>query len=201
MELRARGLVIAAAFGLLAILVVVVGPRLRREFFPEVDAGAFEVYVRAKTGTKIEATEEQIAHVENYIKKRVGDDLELVISEIGLTADWSAAFTPNSGPMDAVVKVQLKPERSRSAQEYVDVLRRGFKSDPEFVKRNADIDLEFAFDAGGMIRSAMNEGKSTPINIRLTAKGEQGLAKAHKVAEKLLEEVKAIPGVVDARIL
>ncbi len=199
--LRARGLVIAAAFGLLAVVIVFVGPRLRREFFPEVDAGAFEIYVRAKTGTKIEATEEQIAHVEEYIKKRVGDDLELVISEIGLTADWSAAFTPNSGPMDAVVKVQLKPERARSAQEYVDVLRRGFKSDPEFVNRNADIDLEFAFDAGGMIRSAMNEGKSTPINIRITAKGEEGLAKAHKIAEKILEEVKPVPGVVDARIL
>ena len=87
-----------------------------------------------------------------------------MISELGLTADWLAAFTPNAGPMDAVVKVQLKSERSRSAQEYVDILRRGFAADVRFCN------LEFAFDAGGMIRSAMNEGKSTPINVRITGK-------------------------------
>lgn len=65
-----------------------------------------------------------------------------MISEIGLTADWSAAFTPNSGPMDAVVKVQLKPERSHSAQEYVHLLRQGFSKDARFNE------IEFAFDAG-----------------------------------------------------
>ena len=43
-------------------------------------------------------------------------------------------------------------------------LRAGFAADPRFA------DLEFAFDAGGMIRAAMNEGKSTPINIRVTGK-------------------------------
>ena len=36
-------------------------PILRREFFPEVDAGAFEMYVRAPSGTRIEETEERIA--------------------------------------------------------------------------------------------------------------------------------------------
>ena len=44
------------------------------------------------------------------------------------------------------------------------MLRHGFARDPRFA------DLEFAFDAGGMIRGAMNEGKSTPINIRVTGK-------------------------------
>ena len=31
-------------------------------------------------------------------------------------------------------------------------------------------DLEFAFDTGGLIRGALNEGKSTPLNIRVTGK-------------------------------
>ena len=73
-----------------------------------------------------------------------------------MTADWSAAYTPNAGPMDAVVKVQLTDDRRHSAQEYVHLLRGGFAADRRFA------DLEFAFDAGGMIRGAMNEGKSTP---------------------------------------
>src|SRR5207247_2196026 len=135
-----------------------------QEFFPEVDAGAFEIFVRAPSGTRIEETEVRIATVEQFVKKMTGDDLQLVVSESGLTPNWSAAYTPNAGPMDSVVKVQLKSERSRSAQEHVHILRKGFEADPRFGG------LEFAFDAGGMVRSAMNEGSSSPINIRITAK-------------------------------
>ena len=61
------------------------GSGLRREFFPEVDAGAFEIYVRAPSGTRIEVTEAKIAQVEQYIREKLGDDLELFISEIGVT--------------------------------------------------------------------------------------------------------------------
>jgi multidrug efflux pump subunit AcrB len=227
--LKARIAVIAAAFSILALVIIVFGLNLRQEFFPEVDAGAFEMYVRTKSGTRIEVTEGYIEAVEAYTKKKLGTDLEIIISEIGLTADWSAAFTPNAGPMDAVLKVQLIPERSRSAQEAVELLRRGFESDPDFqtalnavyerrlhaprpeegsTARDDRItpdtppfarsNLEFAFDAGGMIRSAMNEGRSTPINIRITTKN---LKKARKVADHMLAEVRTVEGVVDARIL
>jgi multidrug efflux pump subunit AcrB len=190
--LQVRVLVIGMAFAALAGVIILLGPVLRREFFPEVDAGAFEIYVRAPSGTRIEETEAKIAGVEQFVKDQLGDDLELVISEIGLTPNWSAAYTPNAGPMDAVVKIQLKPERSRSAQENVQVLRQGLAADSRFS------DLEFAFDAGGMVRAAMNEGKSTPISVRITGKNMQ---KARKVAEGMLSEVKAVDGVVDARII
>ena len=159
-----RLVVVLSAVALLAAVLIILGPRLRREFFPEVDSGAFEIYARAQSGTRIEETEKMIARVEQFVRDQVGEDLQLIISELGVVADLSAAYTPNAGPMDAVVKVQLKHERARSAQEYVHKLRTGFKSDPSFR------DLEFAFDAGGMIRSAMNEGKSSPINIRFSAK-------------------------------
>ena len=190
--LRVRVAVVAAAFALLALVVVLLGPQLRREFFPEVDAGAFEMYVRAPSGTRIEATEERVEAVEAVVRERLGTDLELVVSEIGLTPNWSSAYTPNAGPMDAVVKVQLTEHRARSAQECVHLLRTAFAADTTFA------DLEFAFDAGGMIRSALNEGASTPINVRVTGKDK---AKARRVAERILADVRPIPGVVDARIV
>ncbi len=216
--MKMRVAVIALAFSTLAVVVLLLGPRLRREFFPEVDAGAFEMTVRLPSGTRIEVTEGYIAAVEQYIKDKLGDDLELVISELGLTADWSAAYTPNSGPMDAVVKVQLTHERKRSAQESVSMLRQGFQEDTAFEKLLAEsyarkmdareipksispfsrLNMEFAFDAGGLIRSAMNEGKSTPINVKVTGKK---LDKTRAVAEKILAEVQTINGVVDARIV
>lgn len=216
--LRAPRLVIGGSFALLAAVLVLVGPHLRQEFFPEVDAGAFEVYVRSGSGTRIEVTEGYVEAVERYVKLKTGTDLELVISELGLTADWSAAFTPNSGPMDAVLKVQLKADRVKSAQECVAELRAGFASDPEFerllqetyarkvaAKELADgvtpfsrVNLEFAFDSGGLIRSAMNEGKSTPLNVKVTGKN---LAKNRRIAEKILAAVRDINGVVDARVV
>ena len=71
-------------------------------------------------------------------------------------------------------------------------MRQGFAATSQFDG------LEFAFDAGGMIRGAMNEGKATPINIQITAKS---LKKAHQVADSLRAKVKEVNGVVDCRIL
>src|SRR5262249_62361458 len=93
--MRARLLTVLAAVGLLVVVVVGLGSRLRREFFPEVDAGAFEMIVRARTGTRVEETEKRVAAVEKFVRAHVGDDLELLISEIGVVADWSAAYPPN----------------------------------------------------------------------------------------------------------
>ncbi len=190
--LRNRWLAVGTAFGLFVCCIVFLGPHLRREFFPEVDAGAFEIYARAPSGTRIEVTEGKIANVEEYVRATLGEDMKLIISEIGVVADLSAAYTPNAGPMDAVVKVQLTDDRVRSAQEWVRTLRSGFATDQRFA------DLEFAFDAGGMIRAAMNQGKSTPINVRFTAKDP---AKARKIAEQAKTKVAGIDGVVDARII
>ena len=190
--LRFRRITVIGAYALLALVLVSLSPLLRREFFPEVDAGAFEIYVRAPSGTRIEETERKVAAVEDFIKEKLEGDLDVTVSELGVTPDWSAAYTPNAGPMDAVVKVQLHEEREHSAQEYVEILREGFANNSEFSE------LEFAFDAGGMIRGAMNEGKSTPINIRILGKN---LESAHKIAEAMQAEVRKIEGVVDCRIM
>jgi multidrug efflux pump subunit AcrB len=197
--LRHRVLVICLGFGAFVLTVALMWPikspwSLRRDFFPEVDAGAFEMYIRANSGTRIEVTEQWIKEVEDFVKENIDEeDLQLILSELGVTADWSAAYTPNSGPMDAVVKIQLSAERHHSAQEYVHKLRTAFNSNPKFNK-----DLEFAFDAGGMVRSAMNEGKSTPISIRVTGKDQKT---AHAIATAIKNEVAKIGGVVDPRVI
>jgi multidrug efflux pump subunit AcrB len=191
--LRHPILTVSISFGLLAVTIGAMWPIIRRDFFPEVDAGAFEMYVRAHSGLRIEETEKRIKAVEDFVHATIDpEDLELVLSEIGVTSDWSAAYTANAGPMDAVVKIQLTEDRKKSAQEYVHILRTAFKQNDKFG------DLEFAFDAGGMVRAAMNEGKSTPISIRVT--GKNG-AVAHKIATEIKGEVEKIDGVVDARIV
>ncbi len=166
---------------------------LRRDFYPDVDSGAFEMTVRAPSGTRIERTEKRLEAIEAVLRKEIKpSDLELFITEIGVTPDWSAAFTPNAGPMDAIVRVQLTAERSRSAQDYVARLRDELTRDDRFD------DLEFAFDAGGMIHAAMNEGKSTPISVRVTGKDS---ATTHRIAAAIQQRVTNVNGVVDARVI
>ncbi len=114
---------------------------------------------------------------------------------MGVTPDWSAAYTPNAGPMDAIVRVQLTEHRTRSAQEYVAMLREGLTKDREFA------DLEFAFDTGGLIRGALNEGKSTPLNVRVTGKNQERPAYMLIADAIKLEVAIKIDGVVDARII
>ena len=191
--LKHRGKTIAIGFGTLLVTVVVLVPFMRRDFFPEVDSGAFEIAARANSGTKLEVTERLITQVEDYIKKTIDpEDLKLVISEIGVTADWSAAYTPNSGPQDAILKIQLTPERSKTSQEYIRILRAGLSKDPRFT------DLEFSFDSGGLIRGALNKGRSSPINIQLTGKNQDLL---FPLADKIRNELRKIDGIVDCRVI
>ncbi len=190
--LRHRLLVVGTGFGLLAGMIILMSPIMRRDFYPEVDAGAFELLARAPSGTRIEVTERRVAGIEEFIRKTIPKkDLELIISELGVNADWSAAYTPNAGPMDAVIKVQLTAERSRSAQEYVHLLRTGLAKNGQYA------DMDFSFDSGGLIRGAMNEGKSTPINVRITGRNQEV---ARAIAESIRAKVVHIDGVVDARI-
>lgn len=190
--LRNRLRVVAGSILLLVAVTLWLGPKLGREFFPEVDAGSFELAVRAPSGTRIERTEEAVEQVEKFIRQSIPEhDLEMIVAQMGVSPDISSAYTPNAGPMDAVIKVQLHEHRSRSAQDYVQVLREGFAHEPKFRE------LDFSFDAGGMVRSALNEGKSSPLNLRITGKDQK---LSYLVAESLKRDVSAVPGVVDARI-
>lgn len=190
--------IISHSFIVLGTAVVLLGVAavgcllLRREFFPQVDAGAFEVYVRAQSGTQLDTTEKRVAGVEQLIHDKLGSDVRLIADELGTRADWSAAYTPNTAPMDAVMKVQLADDRQRTTPQAVSLLRRSLKADPKLA------DLDVAFNASGIVGSALNEGRPTPINIRVSG---TDVTLAHDIASRMLPEIQRIDGVVDPRIV
>jgi multidrug efflux pump subunit AcrB len=166
--------------------------RIGREFFPQVDAGQITMYVRSPSGTNIEASEQRIVQVEHFLESQIpATDRKMIISELGLVPDWSAAYTANSGTQDAIIKVQLSDERSQSAQDYAIALRHAFAHDPQFV------DLRASFDTGGMVSAALNYGASSPIDIQIEGgTREQGLALAQTVRDRVAE----VPGTADVHI-
>jgi multidrug efflux pump subunit AcrB len=165
-------------------------PLIGRELFPAVDAGQFMVRVRAPSGTRIEETEKLIARVETSIRDTIPKpDLSMLISNTGVLLDWPAAYTPNSGPMDAFVLVQLTHERGRSAQDYANDLRQKLGQDFP--------GIEFAFETGGMITAALNFGLPSPINIQVEG---NKLDVAAKVAQRIKALCEQVPGTADVRI-
>ena len=167
-------------------------PFIGREFFPQADAGQIAIFVRTPSGTNIEAAEQRIIAVEQFLKDNIqADERRMIISELGLVPDWSAAYTPNSGTMDCVVKVQLSDERSKSAQEYAIALRRAFAAEPKFG------DLRFSFDTGGMVSAALNYGASSPIDIQIEG---GSLKDAQSLAQKIRDRTTELRGAADVHV-
>ncbi len=173
-------------------------PRIGREFFPQVDAGQVTVFVRCPSGTNIEAAERRIVDVEHFLEQNIpAHERKMIISELGLVPDWSAAYTPNSGTQDTVIKVQLSDERTKSAQAYAKLLRDRFHATDAFA------DLRISLDTGGMVSAALNYGASSPIDIQIEGGSlKQGLDLAQKVRDQVagVPGHPGVPGAADVRI-
>jgi multidrug efflux pump subunit AcrB len=164
-----------------------------QEFFPAVDAGQISLQVRAPSNLRLDATERRIIDVEKAIAEVIPPhELQMVVSEIGLNNDWSAAYSQNAGQQDTVIRLQLTPERTRSAQEYAVALRHALAKNPEFV------DLEFSFDTGGMVSAALNFGASSPIDIQITGGTPD---QKFTLAQQVKSAVRSTPGAADVRVL
>lgn len=163
-----------------------------QEFFPQIDSGQIMLRMRAPSSSRLSSTENRVRHVESFLKRMIpSDDREMIVSEVGLNPDWSAAYTSNAGQQDALIRIQLKPNRSRSSQEYASMLRQKFHKEPEFA------DLRTEWDTGGMIATALNYGASSPIDIELSGgKAEQLLMLSREIRNRVAE----IPGTVDVRV-
>ncbi len=181
--------------GFIAVLIVLAGflsPRIGSEFFPKVDAGQITMYVRCPSNLRLDASEKRVMEVENLIRQVVpAKDLKKIVSEIGVDPDWSSAYTQNSGQQDAVVRIQLSPERAFSSQEYAAKLRKAFKEEERLA------DLRVSFNTGGMVSTALNNGAASPIDIQIEG-GKR--SEALKMAREVRNRVRSIAGVADARV-
>jgi len=201
--IRARWivLVVAAAACVGALQLLLNGGR---ELFPPVDSGQFTILARLPSGTRIERTESVIAGIEQVLIQEIGQpdsaypaqedrpdsNLRILISNIGVLNDWPAAYTPNDGPMDAFILVQLKNKAGMPGTfEYVKRLRQRLPR--EFPG------VDFAFDTGGMLTAALNFGLPSPIDIKIQG---SDLHTLNDIALLVRQIAAAVPGAADVRI-
>lgn len=163
-----------------------------REFFPQVDAGQISIQVRAPSNTRLDATEDRIAEVEKFIAEQIpADERTMIISEMGLNPDWSAAYTQNAGQQDTIIRIQLTEKRRFSAQEWAIKLRHAFQRAPNFS------DLQVSFDTGGMVSAALNFGASSPIDVQIAGGSPE---QAMDVARDVNRLAVGIHGAADVRV-
>lgn len=187
--LKVGRFVLASAVLLLAGSILLY-PFLGKELFPQVDSGQFNIQMRAASGTRIERTEVLVNQVESAIRTIIGPrDLQMLISNIGVLYDWPAAYTPNAGPMDATLMVQLRPDHRTSASSHIEQLRRDLIRQFPF--------LDFSFETGGLIRSAITSGLPSSLDIQV---GGNDLARAQEIAQDVVVSLGEVRGIVDARI-
>ena len=160
------------------------------ELFPQSDVGQMEIQVRMESGTTLQNAQVTIAEMEQVIRKETGDDLEQIISNIGVFYDLPAAYTPNSGTQDAFIGVQLTEDHSTGTIDLASNLRTLFHQNFPGV--------EVSFNTGGLITAALNEGKPSPIDVQVKGNNLEVL---RHIAERLRDTIASIPATRDVRVL
>ena len=176
-------------FCLLSLLLV---PLLGRDFFPAVDAGQFRLHVRAKTGTRIEETARLVDQIDRYIRTQIpADEMSGILDNIGLPASGINLSYSNSGTIgnaDAEILGSLQPKHHPTA-DYVARLRQ------ELPKRFPG--TQFSFEPADIVAQTLNFGIPAPLDIQIVGKDT---ATNFAIASQIVDQMRAVPGVVDAHI-
>ena len=117
------------------------------------------------------------------------EDLETIVSNIGLTPDLSSLFTPNSGMHTAFIQVGLKEDHKESSFVYMDQVRARIASQIP--------DLRTYFQSGGLVDAVLNQGAPAPIDVQVSGMDLNG---DDRIAQNLASQFRAIPGISDVYI-
>jgi multidrug efflux pump subunit AcrB len=178
---------VAAAF---VFTLVVIAPRIGQEFFPAVDAGQFVLNVRTLSGMRVEESEQYVAEIEELIRQIVPkDELDTIVSNVGIFRGFAAMYSPNSGEHTAYVQVKLTLEHKTKTAEIVARVRK------ELAQKFPDV--ECFFQTGGIVSAALDFGLPAPIDVQVM---DEDLIEGRAFAEKLKAEIEKVPGTSDTLI-
>jgi multidrug efflux pump subunit AcrB len=172
--------------------VALLEPWLGQDFFPSVDAGQFKIHVRARTGTRIEETALLCDHIDSTIRKHIpANEIVTIVDNIGLPnsgLNLSYSTSAPIGPADADIQVQLT-ENHHPTGAYVERLRS--------VLAEQYPGVTFYVLPVDIVTQILNFGLSAPIDIQIVGPDLYG---NRALAERVLNEVRYVPGAADARI-
>jgi multidrug efflux pump subunit AcrB len=188
--LRLRWPVVGGYVVCAGLLLFFLFPKLRTELFPNVDAGQFQLRLRAPTGTRIERTELIELKALDIIKEEVGpENVDISTAFIGVQpAQYpvNTIYLFTSGPHEAVMLVALKPNARVHGEELKERLRARLSHELP--------DTTLSFEAGDIVSQVMSFGSPTPIEVAV-----QGLSLAadRAFAEKIRVQLQKVGSLRD----
>ena len=183
---------VLAVFAAATILAALAVPGMGRDFFPPVDGSSLRLHVSAPTGTRIEETGVYFSKVEATMREVMGDDIAVILDNIGIPEANNLIFSDNitASSADGEILVALKPTRRHGSREYARRLRE--------VLPERHPELLFYFQPSDMKTQILNLGLPAPIDIKVF--GLAGMEALHAVAQKIEKRLLAVPGAVDVHI-
>ena len=180
--------------GFLAVVALsfLLVPFLGRNFFPSVDGGSILMHVRTQVGTRVEETANQFADITKAIRTIVPpDQIETMTDNIGMPVSGINLTYNNTGvigPQDGDFQIKLV-EGHKPTADYVQELREKL---PRLFPG-----VSFAFLPADIVSQILNFGAPAPIDLQIRG---ANLAANYEYAGKLLNKIRRIPGIADARI-
>ncbi len=187
---RLRWLVVLIALLVSGGMVWVIGGRLGTEIFPTVDTGQFQLRLRAPAGTRIERTEAIATNVLAAIKAEVGaTNVAITLGFVGVQPPSFPVNTIHlwtSGPEEAVLQVQLRPDSGVRIAALKERLRQKFAVTMPEVK--------CSFEPADIVSRVMSFGSPTPVEVTVSG---PNLAADRDYADKVRDALATIPSLRD----
>jgi hydrophobic/amphiphilic exporter-1 (mainly G- bacteria), HAE1 family len=123
--------------------------------------------------------------IEAIVRKVIPpDDLDMVVSNIGIAPSISAIYSPNAAQDSAFMQVALKPGHRRPTKYYVAQLRQLL---PAQVPNARTL-----FSSGSIVDAVLNLGKISPIDVEFAG---NSFSELHRTAKELQEKLNGLPEV------
>ncbi len=185
-----RPVIVVLGFSVFVVVSFGLFPLLGKAFFPRTDPGQFVINFKAPPGTRLEVSNEYAAMMEKEIRQIVSkDDMNMIVTNIGVTPDLSSIYTSNSAMHTGFIQVSLKEDHKVSSFVYMQRVRQRFAKDfPE---------IGVYFQTGGLVDSVVNQGKPAPIDIRV---GSADLESGFEYATRVSRAVRKLDTVNDVLI-
>ena len=189
-SLANRGLTVSI-FGLFVLLSLPLIFMIGQDFFPYVDSGQMDLHVYPPQGMRPEDAEQYFAAIEREIRTVIpADEVKLIIDNIGLPNGGINLAFSTSGVIsntDGDILISLTPGK-RHTQLYMRQLR-------------ADLHNKFPnavmfFTPANITNQILDFGLPAPIDLQVVGRGKNN----YQLAQQLLKQVQAIPGIADAHI-
>jgi multidrug efflux pump subunit AcrB len=186
-----RGRFILAFLSIALASTIVLVPWLGRDFFPGIKSGEIDMHIRAPIGLRLEEASKVAALVDAALRQLLSGHVTNVIDNCGLpVSGLNQAYTASAtiGPQDCDVTIGLDNLAS-PVDSYRSILR---ESLPKMFPGTV-----FAFPPGDITAKILNFGLPAPIDVQIIGRNtEADMA----YAERVVSEMRRIPGLVDASI-